>query len=86
MTLSENGTIICEGAIVEAKLERSFLKKLNLFDEDKRDFMMEVEVVIKETATNTTVCKIRHGVVATEIALLPELILAGITSYFSVYR
>ena len=86
MTPSEGGTIICEGAIVEAKLERSFLKKINLFDEDKRDFMLEVEVVIKETATNTTVCKIRHGAIAAEISLLQERILAGITSFFSVHQ
>jgi len=86
MTLSESGTIVCEGAIVEAKLEKGFLEKINLFDEDKRDFMLEVEVVIKETATNTTVCKIRHGAIAADIPLLQERILAGITSYFSVYQ
>ena len=86
VTLSERGTIFCEGAIVEAKLEKGFFEKINLFDEDKRDFMMEVEVVIKETGTNTTVCKIRHGAIAAEIPMLQERILAGITSYFSVYE
>ena len=86
ITISDSGTIICEGAIVEAKLEKGFFENLNVFDEDKRDFMLEVEVVIKETATNTTICKIRHGAMAADIAVLKERVLAGITSYFRVYQ
>ena len=86
ITLSDSGTIICEGAIVEAKLQRGFFAKLNMFDEDKRDFLLEVEVVIKETATNTTICKIRHGALAAEVDLLHERVLAGITSCFSIYK
>jgi hypothetical protein len=86
ITLSDSGTIVCEGAIVEAKLEKGFFEKLNLFAEDKRDFLLEVEVVIKETATNTTISKIRHGAIAAEVALLQERVLAGITSYFSAYK
>jgi len=86
ITLSDRGDIVCEGAIVEAKLERGFFKKLNLFAEDKRDFLLEVEVVIKETATNNTICKIRHGALAADVALLQERILSAITSYFTVYK
>ena len=84
--LSDSAAIVCEAAIVEAKLERGLLKKLNLFAEDKRDFLLEVEVVIKETATNTTICKIRHGAIAADVALLQERVLGGITSYFSAYK
>jgi len=86
ITLSDSASIVCESAIVEAKLKRGFLKKLNLFAEDKRDFLLEVEVVIKETDTNTTICKIRHGAIAAEVALLQERVLGGITSYFSAYK
>ena len=86
ITLADRGTIVCEGAIVEAKLERGFFKKLNLFADDKRDFLLEVEVVIKETATNTTICKIRHGAIAADIDSLQKGVLAGITSYFSLYQ
>lgn len=86
ITLSDSGTIVCEGAIVEAKLERGFFKKINLFAEDKRDFLLEVEVVIKETATNTTLCKIRHGAIGADLDSLQEQVLAGITSYFNLYH
>jgi len=85
-TLSDSGTIICESAIVEAKLERGFLKKINLFAEDKRNFLLEVEVVIKESATNTILCKIRHGALAADLDSLKEQVLAGITSYFTLYK
>ena len=84
--LSDSGTIICEGAIVEAKLQRGFFAKLNVFNEDRRDFLLEVEVVIRETATNTTICKIRHGALAAKVDLLHERVLAGITSCFSIYK
>jgi hypothetical protein len=84
--LSDSGTIVCEGAIVEVKLERGFFQKLNLFAEDKRDFLLEVEVVIKETATNTTICKIRHGAIGADVATVQERVLAGITSYFGAYK
>ena len=84
--LSDSGTIVCEGAIVEAKLERGFFQKINLFAEDKRDFLLEVEIVIKEPATNTTICKIRHGAIAEDLDSLQEAILAGITSYFNLYQ
>ena len=86
ITLSDRGTIVCEGAVVEAKLEKGFFQKLNLFAADKRDFLLEVEVVIKETATNTTICKIRHGALAAKVDSLQERVLAGITSYFTLYQ
>jgi len=86
ITLSDRGTIVCEGAIVEAKLERGFFRKLNLFAEDKRDFLLEVEVVIKEAATSTTICKIRHGAIAADVDFLQERVLAGITSYFTLFQ
>jgi len=86
ITLSERGTIVCEGAIVEAKLERGFFQKFNLFAADRRVFLLEVEVVIRETATNSTICKIRHGALTAEVDSLQERVLAGISSYFSLYQ
>lgn len=86
ISLADSGAaIVCEGAVVKAKLERKFFEKINLFDDGNKDFFLEVEVVIKETATDATVCKMRHGALGADVALLQERLLSEITAYLSAY-
>lgn len=84
--LSDEGELICEGAIVELKLTRAFINKINPFYEEGDDFLLEVELVLREKNTNTVVGKIKHGAVISEITTLEEEVLTGLIKYFEAHR
>ena len=83
---SDNGDMICEGAIVELKLERDFLNKYNPLYEGKNDLLLEVELVITERTTHHTISKIRHGVTGHEVGILVNRLLDGLVKYFDLHK
>jgi hypothetical protein len=85
-SLSESGHIACEGAIVALKLDRSFTEKKYLFREKAADLFLEMEFVIKEMPSQNTLCKIRHGTVASKSDQLTGQLISGLLSYFETHR
>ena len=83
---SDNGDMICEGAVVELKLERDFLNKYNPLYEEKNDLSLEVELVITERTTHHTISKIRHGVTGYEVGVLVKRLLDGLVQYFDLHK
>lgn len=84
--LSDSGPVQVEGAVVETRLQKSFLEKYNPFNESRGDFFLEAEFIIRETSSPTTVFKIRHGVLSSDVASLPERLLADVTGYLNAYK
>jgi hypothetical protein len=84
--VSENGDMTCEGAVVELKLERAFLKKYNPLYEERNDLSLEVELVITERTTHNTISKIRHGVTGYEVDMLVKRLLNGLVQYFDSHK
>lgn len=84
--LSDSGPIQLECAIVEAKLKKKFFEKYNPFKQGREDFFLEIEVIIRETSSFATVCKIRHVVLAAEAATLPVRLLDDVTAYLDAYK
>lgn len=82
-TLSESGSISCEGAIVALKTERRFFEKKFIFREKAADFYLEMEFVFKEIPSQKTLCKIRHGVIASRSDQLAGQFLSGLLSYLN---
>ena len=82
LEVSDAGEIICEGALVELKHKRNFIKGVNPFYEKVDDLSMDVEIVIKEDATQDIICKIRHGAIGSEIDAIVKSVLAGLITYF----
>ena len=83
---SDNGDLICEGAVVALKLERDFFNKYNPLYEDKHDLSLEVELVITERTTHHTIAKIRHGVTGHEVGILVKRLLDGLVQYFDLHK
>ena len=84
--LSDNGEAICEGAVVELKLERGFINEINPFYENVDDLFLELELVIREKTTHDTICKIRHGAVGSEVDIIVEQVLADLIRYFGSHK
>ena len=84
--VSDNGDIICEGAVVELQLERAFLNKYNPLYEEKNDLSLEVELVITKRTTHNTISKIRHGVTGYEVGMLVKRLLDGLAHYFDLHK
>jgi len=85
-SLSDSGQLSCEGAIVALKLERSFFEKKYIFREKAADLFLEMEFVIKEMPAQNTLCKIRHGVIASKSDQLAGQLLSGLLSYFEAHK
>jgi len=85
-SISESGPIICEGAIVALKLERGFFEKKYIIREKAADLFLEMEFVIKEMPAQNTLCKIRHGVIASQRDQLAGQLLSGLLSYFEAHK
>lgn len=86
IALSDNGQIICEGAVVELKLERDFINSVNPLYEEQDDLFLELELVIREKTTHDAICKIRHGAVGSEVDIIVEQVLAGLIRYFESHK
>lgn len=84
--LLDNGELICEGAIVELKLERGFFSKVNPFYEKEDDLFLELELVLREKNTQETVWKIRHGATGDEVDTIAEQVLADLIRYFDTHK
>jgi len=82
MQLSDSGELLCEVAIVELNLERSFFSKVNIFDESTDHFLLQVELIITDTQRQYPLIKIRHGAVAPKKNLLLHRVMVGLISYF----
>lgn len=82
LEVSDEGDMVCEGALVGLKLERDFLNKYNPFYEDKDDLSLEVELVMTEQTTGKTISKIRHGVTGYEVDMLVKRLLDDLAQYF----
>ena len=80
--LSDTGELLCEVAITELKLERSFFSKVNLFDESTDYFSLQIELIITDRKTQSPVCKIRHGAVAPKKNVLLHRVMVGLIAYF----
>lgn len=84
--LSESGQISCEGAIVALKLERTFFEKKFIFREKAADLFLEMEFVFREIPARNTLCKIRHGVIASKSDQLAGQLLSGLLVYFEANK
>jgi len=84
--LSDDGDAICEGSVVELKLERDFINKINPFYEKIDDLFLEVELVLREKITHDTVCKIIHGAMGSEVDIIVEQVLADLIRYFGSHK
>ena len=82
LQLSDAGELICDVAIVELDLERSFISKINIFDESTDHFLLQVELIITDTRRQYPLIKIRHGAVAPKKNLLLHRVMVGLISYF----
>jgi hypothetical protein len=85
-SLSDDGQISCEGAIVALKLDRSFTEKKYIFREKAADLFLEMEFVMKEMPAQNTICKIRHGVIASQRDQLAGQLVSGLLSYFEAHK
>lgn len=86
LIISDNGELICEGAIVDLKLERFFFEDINPFYEKVDDLFLEIELVMKEKNTGDTVCKISHGAVGSEANVIVEQVKADLIKYFDAHK
>lgn len=84
--LSQGGQLSCEGAIVALKLERTFVEKKYIFREKAADLFLEMEFVIKEMPAQNTLCKIRHGVIASQSDQLAGQLVSGLLSYLDAHK
>ena len=82
LQLSDSGELLCEMAIVELDLERSFISKVNIFDESTDHFLLQVELIITDTRRQYPLIKIRHGDVAPKKNMLLHRVMVGLISYF----
>lgn len=85
-SLADDAQIACEGAIVALKLDRTFTEKKYVFREKAADLFLEMEVVMKEMPSQTTLCKLRHGVVASQPDQLAGPLVSGLLSYFEAHK
>ena len=85
-SLSQGGQLSCEGAIVALKVDRSFTEKKYVFREKAADLFLEMEFVIKEMPAQNTLCKIRHGVIASQSDQLAGQLLSGLLSYLDAHK
>jgi hypothetical protein len=83
--LVDDGELLCEAAIVEMKLKKSFLKKVNIFDESDDHFLLQIELILTDRKRDYPICKIRHGAVAPEKKLLVHRVMIGLISYFEFH-
>lgn len=86
LSLADDGQISCEGAIVALKLDRSFTEKKYVFREKAADLFLEMEFVMKEMPAQNTICKIRHGVIASQSDQLAGQLVSGLLSYFEAHK
>ena len=84
--LSDNGELVCIGAVVELKLDRAFIYDVNPFYEKNDDFFLELELVMKEKNTQETICKIRHGVTGPDINIITEQVLSDVIKYLDLHK
>jgi hypothetical protein len=82
LQLSDSGDLLCEVAIVELNLERSFFNKVNIFDESTDHYLLQIELIITDTKRHYPLLKIRHGAVAPKKNLLLHRVMVGLISYF----
>ena len=82
LQLSDSGDLLCEVAIVELKLERTFFNKVNIFDESTDHYLLQIELIITDTKRQYPLLKIRHGAVAPKKNLLLHRVMVGLISYF----
>jgi len=82
LTIDNDGEIICEVAIVELKIERDLINRVNPFYEEQKDLLLEIELIIKERDTHDILCKIRHAATASEVDMLAKQLLADLIVYF----
>jgi hypothetical protein len=61
-------------------------EKKYVFREKAEDLFLEIELVIKEMPAQTTLCKIRHGVIAPQRDQLAGQLVSGLLSYFEAHR
>lgn len=83
--LTDDGELLCDVAIVEMDLEKSFLEKVNVFDESTDHFLLQIELIITDRKRDYPVCKIRHGAVAPDKNLLVHRVMVGLISYFEFH-
>lgn len=86
LKLSDDGEISCEGAIVELNNERSFSDKVNVFRGEEIDFFLEAEFIVKEVPSQNILCKVRHGVTASQSDQLAGLLISGLARYFEAHK
>jgi hypothetical protein len=83
--LGDDGQLLCEVAIVELDLEKSFFQKVNVFDESTDHFLLQIELIIKDRKRDYPICKIRHGAVAPDKNVLLHRVMVGLISYFEFH-
>lgn len=84
--VSDDGEMVCEGALVDLKLERDFLNKYNPLYEDMNDLRLEVELVMTQQTTGKTISKIRHGVTGYKIDQLVKRLSDDLGRYFESHK
>ena len=82
IVLSDAGDLMCDVAIVDLNLERSFFSKVNIFDESTDHFLLQIELIITDRKRQYPLVKIRHGAVAPKKNLLLHSVMVGLISYF----
>ena len=83
--LTDDGQLLCEVAIVELDLEKSFLQKVNVFDESTDYFLLQIELIITDRKRDYPICKIRHGAVAPDKNVLLHRVMVGLISFFEFH-
>ena len=83
--LTDDGELLCEVAIVEMDLEKSFLEKVNIFDESTDYYLLQIELIITDRKRDYAICKIRHGAVAPDKKVLLHRVMVGLISYFEFH-
>lgn len=83
--LTDDGELLCEVAIVEMNLKKSFLQKVNIFDESTDHFLLQIELIITDRKRDYPICKIRHGAVAPDKNVLVHRVMVGLISYFEFH-
>lgn len=83
--LTDDGELLCEVAIVEMNLKKSFLQKVNIFNESTDHFLLQIELIITDRKRDYPICKIRHGAVAPDKNVLVHRVMVGLISYFEFH-
>lgn len=83
--LIDDGELLCEVAIVEMKLDKSFFEKVNVFDESTDHFLLQIELIITDRKRDYPICKIRHGAVGPKKNVLLHRVMVGLISYFEFH-